>query len=159
MGATAERFGVARDAIVELTRRIDAVPPSLSLAIVAINLHRRGKLAAYSGDVVPAGRGSSAVTEQTDAAVRSSANGGALLDTIRRHVHALNTSPTHEAFRLERERLRQAGVSLSGPVLVETLPTVQSQAWPGTEALRKYITHQRLDRFDAARLQPFAGPA
>jgi Bax protein len=154
MASITGRYGVPADDLEGLTRRLDVIPPSVSLAVMAIDRRWR-----TDGATSKADRGdrlaSAGDSSREDAAAGLEAD--PLLDAVRRSVHLLNASPAHEAFRQERERLRRQGTALSGRILAGTLPVRSTSGGPRGDAVRALIAAESLWRFDASRLETAGG--
>ena len=73
------------------------------------------------------------------------------LDAYPRHTARQYGIP-YEGFRRARARMRLAGETLDSLRLARELPKLHSRL--STEDVAALITAHRLDRFDAARLQP-----
>jgi Bax protein len=152
----AERYRCGPDDVDELTRRIDAVPPSLILAAAAAASDwGRGEparsRAALFGIALPAnptavGRARTAVGYESP------------VDAVRAYLHALNVEPGLATFRSERAELRRRGDPLGGAPLAPFLGSTGAVGAAGGR-LRAMIEAERLDRFDAARLAPATRPS
>jgi uncharacterized FlgJ-related protein len=144
---------------------MDVVPPSIVLAAANEELERerqeareKQREAARAGKAVKAARNTSAgsssskhVLGETGSKTPPSLTRSPL-EHIRAMVHAVNTAPAYEGFRRARARMRLAGETLDSLRLARELPKLHSRL--GTEDVAALITAHRLDRFDAARLQP-----
>ncbi len=157
LAVTADRYRVSKDNLAELARRLDAVPPSIILAVVG----REHRWMVRSGGAPNAG-GAPLATQQALSVSPGSAPEVAeepLDESIRNQVHAFNTQPQFSEFRLAREQLRQQGAPLDGEALIQTLPSSRSPSWLGIDSLRAVISSERLNRFDRARLEPRWNPS
>ena len=149
LAVAAERYGTGANDIDQLSQRIDAAPPSLVLAAAAA--------ATDWGRAEPAKSRSALISTALSTAKPAGSRGrsGAIgyelpADTVRAFLHALNVDPAMAAFRDERAQLRRTGAPLAGPQLAGFV------GFAGTSGgrLRALIEAERLDRFDAARLDP-----
>lgn len=157
LAVTADRYRVSKDNLAELARRLDAVPPSIILAVVG----RERRWTVRSGGAPNAG-GASLATQQALSVSPGSAPEVAeepLDESIRNQMHAVNTKPQFSEFRQAREQLRKQGVPLDGEALIQTLPSSRSPSWLGIDSLRAVISSEQLDRFDGARLEPRRDPS
>ncbi|MBK8208773.1 MAG: hypothetical protein IPK78_01275 [Rhodospirillales bacterium] len=153
----AERYGAAASDFAELTRRIDAVPASILIALAASStnwnamdeLGWRALLRAVAGaaSAIPA-----AATAARSRPLESP------LDALRLYLWVVNTHADFSPFRRARERLRHDGLPMLGSSLAVTLPRVAPGKMPGAVVLSELIADQRLERFDIARLLPVSPP-
>ena len=148
-----ERYGVEKGDIAALTRRIDAVPPSILIAAAAIstqwNAANEAALRAMAASArSAASEASVAVADPLSPAVAPP------LEALRLYLWTINTHPDFAPFRRARERARLGGIPLAGPSLAVTLPRVAPSRLPGAPALAELISDQQLGRFDTARLAP-----
>ena len=161
----ADRYATKADDPHELGRRVDAVPPSIILAAAGEELERERQEARET-------EGKAAGRERAGRAARGTAGGSSNkhvsndvakktapslarspLEHIRALVHAFNTVPAYESFRRARAEVRLAGEPLDGLRLAAALPSHRGSQLHG-EHITALIMARRLDRFDAARLQP-----
>jgi Bax protein len=161
----AERYGAAAEDLDELVRRMDVVPPSIVLAVASEELERERQEAREKGR--KAARAEKSMSETRNTARGSSSSKHVLREManktepslarspithIRAIIHAFNTAPAYEGFRMARARMRLAGEPLDSLRLARDMPKLRGRL--GAEDVASLITAQRLTRFDAARLQP-----
>ena len=160
----ADRYATKVDDLHELGRRVDVVPPSIILAAAGEELKREQALetarkAARRERSVGAALGAAGDRPSSKHAMGEMPNKTALslarspLEFIRALVHALNTLPAYESFRPARAEMRLAGQPLDALRLAAALPSHRGSQLHG-EHITALIMARRLDRFDAARLQP-----
>lgn len=161
----ADRYGVRSEDLDELARRMDVVPPSIVLAVASEELERerqealgKNRKAARVEKSVSTARNTAGGSLPSKHVLREMASktppslARSPLTHIRAIIHALNTASPYESFRRARARMRLAGETLDSLRLARELPKLHSRL--GTEDVAALITAHRLDRFDAARLQP-----
>lgn len=146
-----ERYQVKNADMAALTRRIDAVPPSILIAAAAIATGWNAANEAGWRTMAAAARAVAA------SPIAESASPAAALEALRLYLWTINTHPDFSPFRRARERARLGSIPLAGAPLAVTLPRVAPGRLPGATALAAVIADHQLSRFDAARLAA-AGP-
>ncbi len=153
-----ERYGVKKNVIATLLKRVDIIPPSLALAQAAeesgwgtSRFVREGNAVfgqwtfSDAGNLVPADR-----DEDKTHKIRAFPN---LLDSVRAYAHNLNTHAAYRQLRRVRSNLRLKGAPLDGLLLVDTLKRYSERGEKSVETIRSMIVGNRLQRFDDARLR------
>ena len=165
----ADRYAAKADDLDELGRRVDVVPPSIVLAVAEEELKRERQEAPKTARKAAPGERSVGATRGAAGDRPSGKHVGEMqkekapslarspLEHIRALAHAINTVAVYESFRLARAQMRLAGQPLDALRLASVLPSQRGGQLSG-EHISALIAAHRLDRFDAARLQP-PGPS
>jgi len=147
----------ARD-VAQLLAKVDAVPPSLAAAQAALEsgwgtsrLAREGN--ALFGERTWTEAGLEPLQPLPGARHRARSFDG-LLDAVRSYALNLNSHPAYDGFRRARAAARSAGRPSDGAALAGHLTRYSELGAAYTEALRRLIRANRLDRLDRAALQP-----
>ncbi len=160
LDALSQEYGVEKNDLDSLVRRVDEVPVSIALAQGSVEsgwgtsrfarkeqaLFGQWTTADYAG-MVPEERG-----EERTHKVRSFRW---LLDSARSYLRNLNTHGAYTDFRKRRAQMRATGAALDGDALVDTL-WVYAEKANYVDVLRSVIDVNRLRLFDGARLQKAA---
>lgn len=158
--AIGERYETDPTDLVELSRRIDVVPPSLALAQAAEESGWGTSRFAHQGNALFGQRavGANASVEGLKPAQRSPHENfrvrayGDLGEAVRSYTHNLNTHAAYARFRAERARQRAADKPIDGHVLAGTLLRYSERGDDYVLTLRRLIRGNRLADFDKARL-------
>ena len=164
LDVVADRYAADAKDLDELGRRVDAVPPSIVLAVVeeerkgqrqeAVETGRKPARRERSAGMA---RGTSGTASSThalgDEAKAVATLARSPLGSIRALVRALNTAPAYQGFRAARAEMRLAGRPLDGLRLAAALPSQRASQLHADHTIG-LINAGRLDRFDSARLQP-----
>jgi len=167
LAVIAERYGVERDDLDELVRRVDVIPPSLALAQAAeesgwgsSRFVREGNALfgqwtfAKDGHLVPLGR-----DDDTDHRIKAFES---LIDSVKAYALNLNTHRAYRAFRAQRAALRAEGAPLDGRKLAAQLARYSQRGPEYVRAIRNLIASNGLSALDDARLRdelPLSIPA
>jgi len=145
LDALADRYDVARgrQAIADLLKRVDVVPPSLALGQAALEsgwgtsrqVRRRNNLFGHTIDATGGG-----------------ARFPTLLDAVKAYLLNLNTHPAYRAMRLARAKARARGKVPDGAALAAQLGAYSELGAAYVKQLRTVIRSNDLDRLDGARL-------
>ncbi len=154
----AERYGVKKNVIATLLKRVDIIPPSLALAQAAeesgwgtSRFVREGNAVfgqwtfSNTGSLVPAER-----DEDKNHKIRAFPN---LLDSVRAYARNLNTHAAYRQLRKVRSDLRLKGAPLDGLLLVDKLKSYSQRGEKYVEGIRAMIEGNNLHRFDDALLR------
>jgi uncharacterized FlgJ-related protein len=157
--STSERLD--SNGVAELLTRVDAIPPSLSLAQAADESGWGTSRFAAQGNALfgqwtwgkglkPAEQRTSKLGDYRIAAFDSTAQSAYF------YALALNTGPAYRDLRLKRAALRRQGLRITGAVLAETLLHYSERGQGYVDDLKGLIRHNRLDLFDDAYLRRMA---
>ncbi|MDA1088815.1 MAG: glucosaminidase domain-containing protein [Proteobacteria bacterium] len=153
-----ERYGVKKNLIETLLKRVDIIPPSLALAQAAeesgwgtSRFVREGNAMfgqwtfSKTGNLVPTER-----DEDKKHKIRAFPN---LLDSVRSYALNLNTHAAYRGMRKVRSGLRLNGAPLDGLLLVDNLKNYSARGEKYVQGIRALIESNNLHRFDDARLR------
>lgn len=153
-----ERYGVKKDVISTLLKRVDVIPPSLAMAQAAeesgwgtSRFVREGNAVfgqwtfSDAGNLVPADRDKGKTHK-----IRAFPS---LLESVRSYARNLNTHRAYRQFRKVRYGLRLKGAPLDGQMLVENLKSYSERGEKYVKTIRSLIKGNKLQRFDDARLR------
>ena len=149
------------DAFAELLRRVDVIPPSLSLAQAASESGWGTSRFASQGNSLfgqwtwgkglkPAEQRTSALGDYRVAAFDSTAQ------AAYSYALDLNTGHAYRDLRLKRAELRQQNLQISGIVLADTLRNYSERGQAYVEDLKGLIRQNRLEGADGAFLRHMA---
>jgi Bax protein len=154
----AEEYRVAPGDLDELARRLDIVPPSLALALAAMEtgwgtsalVRQRnalfGRLATAQAEAVTSGGLTVGLTHEAW-------NFDNLLESVRAYFRNLNVHPNYQQFRRSRAEMRSAGTPVDGVLLAPYLKTVTERGNEYVDSIRTIIEANELRQLDDARLQ------
>ena len=155
---TAELYGVDRNDLAELKRRIDIIPPSLALAQAAEEsgwgtsryaLVGNAVFGQYAvgdkGNMIPAARG-----EGQTHSIRAFDALGMSVDGYMRN---LNSHFAYGEFRKKRERYRAEEREIDSKGLLQTLTRYSARGQDYIRTINTIMRVNQLDHFDRARLQ------
>lgn len=148
----------AANAVEELIRRVDRVPPSLALAQAAEESGWGTSRFARKGNAVFGQRtwsqGAGIVPRQRAAGERHEVRTfGTLGQSIAAYMRNLNTHPAYATLRRVRATMHRDGRPLSGYALAVTLQRYSERGVEYTKTVRRIIRANRFGDFDDARLR------
>lgn len=160
----AERYGVKssedidRPLLDALSSRVDVVPVSLALAQAAVESGWGSSRFARHGNALFGQRAWSddkgiVPMERTDSEGHVVRTYDTLLSSVSSYIHNLNTHPSYQEFRIDREAMRESGESLDGKQLAGGLLAYAEIGARYVEILRQVIEKNRLTEFDDALLK------
>ncbi len=154
---TAERYGVDRDDIQGLLKRVDVIPPSMALAQAAeesgwgtSRFVQEGNAVfgqwtySDSGSLVPARRG-----DDQNHKIKAFSS---LHESVQEYAMNLNTHRAYQRFRKVRASLRTEGAPLDGYLLAEQLAGYSERGGAYVVTIKSLIEMNKLRHLDDARL-------
>ena len=152
----AERYRVADRDVGDLLIRVDIVPPSMAMAMAAVEsgwgtstMARRGN--ALFGQITTRGVGIEGASGNTYATFPT------LHDSVAAYARNLNTHGAYRDFRALRHDMRQDGEALDGYRLMGTLLHYSELRDRYIAYIRRVMRNDDLILFDDARLVPVGG--
>jgi Bax protein len=148
LGTLARYYGTSPDELEELTRRVDAVPPSLALAQTALETGWGTSRVAQNGHalfgemVFPNG-------SLAHAEVRNFTHLGAAMESYARN---LNSHRAYAQFRERRAEMRRGGQTIDGPDLAGYIVHYSERKTDYIRDVRELMRINNLKPFDLARL-------
>ncbi len=151
-----DRYGVARDDIPAMLKRVDIIPPSMAMAQAASEsgwgtsrFVREGNALFGQwtfaiGNLVPDGR-----DDGEEHMIKRFTN---LIASVRGYARNLNTNRAYREFRDLRADLRRKDKPLDGRVLVGELHRYSERGVDYINEIRSLISFNKLNRLDGARL-------
>jgi Bax protein len=139
----AERYGLERVNLVELRRRVDAVPPSLAIAQAAVETGWGTSRLAQKGHALFGQRAANGEDHQTF---------GAPADAVRAYINNLNTHNAYREFRERRAAQRAKDMPLDGMQLANFLKRYSERGRDYIKDVRTVIRANDLHMLDSARL-------
>lgn len=157
----AERYGLSAPSheevdLAALRKRVDIVPPSLTLAQSILESGWGTSRFAQEGNALfgqrtwMADAPGLAPEEASGFRVRAFRD---LAASVRSYVHNLNVGPAYAEFRRMRAQQRAAGEEPDGYRLAAALHRYSEEGWAYTEKLRNLITQNNLRAYDHAGLR------
>ncbi len=148
---------VSDEEIAMLLRRVDMIPPSLALAQAAEESGWATSRFAREGNALfgqwTFGKKAMIPKEQrTELGNYGLARFDSPQESINAYMRNLNSNRAYIKLRYKREELRESGAEITGLALSETLDKYSERGVEYVEGLKKLITHNRLERFDRAKL-------
>ena len=144
------------DVVAALTRRVDAVPPSMGLAQAALESGWGTSSLARNANALFGQTGSSGVRASTG---HTYATFDDLIEATRAYARNLNTHPAYADFREMRAAQRAAGETLDGMALMDGLMAYSELGAEYIRYVRRLIRSYDLHLLDGARLADPADPA
>jgi Bax protein len=153
-----ERYGVERDDVDALLRRVDIIPPSLALAQAAeesgwgtSRFAREGN--AVYGQWTTAERKGLIPRRRDKGTTHKIKSFTTLFDSVRSYARNLNTHRSYRGFRKSRARLRRQGAPIDGILLAGQLIRYSARQMAYVETIRGLIKANNLHRLDDSRLR------
>ena len=152
----ADRYRIADRDLDDLVVRVDVVPPSMALAMAAVEsgwgtsrLARQGN--ALFGQITTSGTGMAASSGHTYARFAT------LRDSVAAYAMNLNTHAAYRDFRAMRTDMRRNDETLSGYQLMGTLLHYSELRDRYIAYVRRVMRDDDMSLFDDARLAPISG--
>lgn len=141
-----------------LVRRVDAVPPSLTIAQAAIESGWGSSRFAADGNALfgqwaEEGDGAIVPANRDEGRTYAIKTFDTLQDSVLSYMRNLNSHRAYRKFRAARAAMRRDGQPFSGPVLAEYLSAYSQKGERYVRNLRAIIDHNNLAVLDAAALQ------
>ena len=151
-----DRYGVARDDIPAMLKRVDIIPPSMAMAQAAAEsgwgtsrFTREGNAlfgqwTFAEGNLVP--------EERDDDEEHMVKRFDSLIASVRGYARNLNTNRAYREFRTLRADLRRKNKPLDGRILVGTLHRYSERGVDYVNEIRSLISFNKLNRLDGVHL-------
>jgi Bax protein len=141
-----------------LVRRIDAVPPSLTIAQAAIESGWGSSRFAAEGNALfgqwaEEGDGAIVPANRDEGRTYAIKTFETLQDSVLAYMRNLNSHRAYRKFRAARAAMRRDGKPISGPALAEYLSAYSQKGERYVRNLRAIMEHNNLALLDAAALQ------
>ena len=151
-----DRYGVSRDNVDALLRRVDTVPPSMALAQAAVESGWGTSRFALEGNALfgqwTFADGNLVPEDRDEDKAHMIKRFDRLIDSVRAYVLNLNTNRAYREFRDLRAKLRNKGKPLDGRALVGKLQRYSERGADYVNEIRSLISFNRLERLDDVRL-------
>ena len=152
-----ERYGVKKNFIEKLLKRVDIIPPSMALAQAAeesgwgtSRFVREGN--AVFGQWTYSNTGSLVPSRRDVDKKHRVRTFNSLLDSVRAYAHNLNTHRAYGKLRQLRNSLRLKGEPVEGLLLVDNIKSYSQRGEKYVKDIRNLIKGNNLHRLDDARL-------